>query len=85
MQSATVFEGKLNDLMEIFIYIPRYIKTKLINAYSNDCIINPSSVAIPYHMKSVALSLTDTQFLIAITFIPLKLGGSPIALTFLGI
>ena len=47
--------------------------------------LNPTSVAIPYHTRSVALSLTDTQFLIPITFIPLKLGGSPFALTFLGI
>ena len=40
---------------------------------------NAMSVAIPYHTRSVALSLTDTQFLIPITFIPLKLGGSPFA------
>ena len=47
--------------------------------------LNPTSVAVPYHTKSVALSLTDTQFLVPIIFIPLKLGGSPFALTFLGI
>ena len=42
--------------------------------------LNPTSVAIPYHTRSIALSLKDTQFLIPITFIPFKLGGSPLAL-----
>jgi hypothetical protein len=46
-------------------------------------LFNPPSVAILYHLRLVALSLTDIQFLIPITFIPLKLGGSPFALTIL--
>ena len=41
-------------------------------------------VAILYHLRLVALSLTDAQFLIPITFILLKFGSSPFALTFLG-
>jgi hypothetical protein len=48
-------------------------------------LFNPPLAAILYHLRSVTLSLTDTQFLIPITFIPLKLGCSPFALTFLGI
>ena len=47
--------------------------------------INSTSVAILYHLSSVALGLTGTLFLIPITFIPLKLGGFPFELTFLGI
>ena len=58
-----------------------------LNVYSllTDIVFNPTSVAVSYHARSVAVSITDTQFLIPITFIPLKLGGSPFALTFLGI
>jgi hypothetical protein len=48
-------------------------------------VLNPPLVAILHHLRLVELSLIDTQFLIPISLIPLKLRGSLFALTFLEI
>ena len=89
----------IEKILQIKTFFPKSVQTIFFCSYFSpgtirklkDCFnynradINPTSVARPYHTSSVALSLTYTQFLIPITFIPLKLGGSPFALTFLGI